>query len=235
MKSLRNRRRLVFAVVVVIGGGWLAYTAIPDRFGEPAASGSTSASKPALQSSPPTTLKGLSWQDFHGIQLPHAPDDGPRLLRNDLAEGFTRTPRGALLAAVHIVVRANAQWGPKVFEPTIAHQVTGPDAKALLKLVGETYNDQQERARLSYGAPLGRGHVVIEGFRWLGYTPEAASLDLVSAGPGESDVTVRAATRIQVQWHDGDWRVLAPIDGTWGGSAAPIKSPDGYTALQGGS
>ncbi|MFI6515616.1 hypothetical protein ACIBF1_08675 [Spirillospora sp. NPDC050679] len=173
----------------------------------------------------------MTWHDLQGMRLPHAADDGPRHRRGDLAEGFARTPRGALLAAIHVAVRADPRWGPKVFEPTITRQITGPDDGALLKLISETYDDRRERARLPYGAPLDRGHAVIEGFRWLGYTPESASLDVVSAGPGDSDVTVRAATRLQVQWHDGDWRLLAPPGGDWRGSAAPIDSLDGYTSL----
>jgi hypothetical protein len=53
---------------------------------------------------------GLSWADFHGIELPYSATDGPRHTRNGLAWGFTDTPRGALLAAVNIAVRAAALW-----------------------------------------------------------------------------------------------------------------------------
>ena len=45
---------------------------------------------------------------------------------------FAHTPLGALLAAVNIGVRANAQWGPRIFTAVIRGQVTGPDAAALL-------------------------------------------------------------------------------------------------------
>ncbi|NVI92054.1 hypothetical protein [Actinomadura sp. BRA 177] len=74
-----------------------------------------------------------------------------------------------------------------------------------------------------------------EGFRWLGYSPEVASVDLLSAGPGDSDVTVRAVTRLQLRWQDGDWRVVAPPGGTWAGTAAPIRSLDGYVRFPHGS
>ena len=50
-----------------------------------------------------------------------------------LAWGFADTPLGALLAAVNIGVRANAQWGPGAFGPTIRDQVvSGPAVTALL-------------------------------------------------------------------------------------------------------
>ncbi|GAA4238130.1 hypothetical protein GCM10022254_52800 [Actinomadura meridiana] len=182
---------------------------------------------------PQVSFAGLAWRDYHGVLLPYAADDGPRQTGDDLALGFARTPRGALLAAIHIAVRANIQWGSKVFGPTIDEQVIGPDAEALRHSMDEAYGRQ--RGDRPEGAELGRGYVVLEGFRWLGYSPDAASLDLVSAGPGDSDVTARAVTRIEVRWQDGDWRVIAPPGGTWAGAASPIDSPDGYVLFQDGS
>src|SRR5690606_3480837 len=93
--------------------------------------------------------------------------DGPRSLNGGRAVGFARTPLGALLAAVHIAVRANPQWGPKVFEPTIGDQVIGPDAEALLASTREAYD--RLRGDRPDGAELGRGYVALEGFRWLAY------------------------------------------------------------------
>ncbi|TDE22062.1 hypothetical protein [Actinomadura sp. 6K520] len=185
-----------------------------------------------LASAPQVPFTGMMWRDYHGVLLPYSADDGPRDTANDLATGFARTPRGALLAAVHIVVRANVRWGPKVFEPTIEDQVIGPDAEALLAAAREAY--EELRGDRPDGEALGRGYVVLEGFRWQGYSPAAASVDLVSAGPGDSDVTVRAVTRVQVQWQGGDWRVVGPPGGTWAGSAAPVDSTDGYVRFPGG-
>ncbi|MEU6038644.1 hypothetical protein ABZ801_24860 [Actinomadura sp. NPDC047616] len=182
---------------------------------------------------PQVSLAGVAWRDYHGVLLPYSADDGPRETGDELAAGFAHTPRGALLAAVHIAVRANAQWGPKVFEPTIGKQVTGPDTAALLATTRDVY--AKRRGRLTDGAALGRAYVVLEGFRWQGFAPETASVDLVSAGPGDSDVTMRAATRIQLQWRDGDWRVVAPAGGSWGGAAASIDSLDGYVRFPNGS
>lgn len=180
---------------------------------------------------PQESLAGMEWRDYHGVLLPHSAD-GPWQTGDDLASGFARTPRGALLAAVHIAVRANAQWGPGVFEPTIGKQVTGPDADALLASARDLY--AKHRGRKADGAALGRAYVVLEGFRWQGFSPQAASVDVVSAGPGDSDVTVRAVTRIQLQWQDGDWRVIAPAGGSWGGAASSIDSLDGYIRFPNG-
>jgi hypothetical protein len=181
---------------------------------------------------PPVSFAGMTWRDYHGVTLPYSAADGPHSTGGDLASGFARTPSGALLAAVHVAVRANAQWGPRVFEPTITKQVIGPDAPTLLATTRQLYG--KRRGKLKDGTALGRAYVVLEGFRWQGYSPDTASLDLISAGPGDSDMTVRAVTRVQLQWQNDDWRVIAPPGGTWGGAAASIPSADGYIRFPNG-
>lgn len=178
-----------------------------------------------IVSAPPVSFAGVAWRDYHGVLLPYAAE-GPRQAAGGVAFEFARSPQGALLAAVHIVVRAHALWGPDVFEPTIRNQVIGPDAVALLEATHEAY--QSKRGDRPYGQALGRAYTVLEGYRWLGYSSQAASLDLVTAGPGDSDVTVRAVARVQVRWENGDWRVLAPPGGMWSGAAASIASAAGY-------
>ncbi|MFA1551749.1 hypothetical protein [Actinomadura chokoriensis] len=222
--------------VSVVGGGVLVGTVVPSVFRTSSMATPvivrTTTRAGQLVSAPQVSFSGVSWRDYHGVLLPYSAEDGPRHVNGDLAEGFARTPRGALLAAVHIVVRADVRWGPTVFEPTIERQIIGPDTEALLASTRETYDKRRGDRR--YGEALGRGYVVLEGFRWQGYSPEAASLDLVSAGPGDSDVTARAVTRIQLRWQGGDWRVLAPPGGAWAGTASPAESADGYVRFPGG-
>lgn len=230
------RRRRVIAVSVV-GGGVLLGVAAPSVFRTAPTPTPvivrTTAEADQLVSAPQVSFAGVSWRDYHGVLLPYSAQDGPRDNEGDLAAGFARTPRGALLAAVHIAVRAGMQWGTQVFGPTIQRQVIGPDTDVLMDSTRETY--EKHRGDRRDGEPLGRGYVVLEGFRWLGYSPAVASVDLLSAGPGDSDVTVRAVTRLQLRWQDGDWRVVAPPGGTWAGAAAPITSLDGYVRFPHGS
>ena len=47
------------------------------------------------------------------------------------------------------------------------------------------------------GQPLGTVDVTEQAFRWVTYTPAAAILDLVSAGPGASGATVRASVQMR--------------------------------------
>jgi hypothetical protein len=77
-------------------------------------------------------LADLRWRSFYGIALPVSAADGPRDTRGGLASGYSDTPAGALLAAINIGVRTAAQWGPRIFQPTITSQVTGPDTPSLL-------------------------------------------------------------------------------------------------------
>ena len=181
---------VVLAVVVVTGLTWV--TKRPPhagyRPGSPAASQPAAASKssqpPAGPAALPTRIPGLRWTDFHGVELPTSPTAGPDHRRNGLAWGFADTPAGALIAAVNIGVRANAQWGPEIFGPTIRGQVTGLGAGVLLATCHTSYGQEARAAGVTGGQPLGRGYVTEQAFRWVAYTPADATVDIVSAGPG---------------------------------------------------
>jgi hypothetical protein len=182
---------------------------------------------------PQVSLGGLRWSDYHGVELPSSPVAGPRDTSGGLASGFTDTPLGALLAALNIAVRANPQWGPGVYGPTIRDQVTGPWAAALLSSCQADYVQASQAAHITAGAPLGNAYVSEEAFRWVSWTPLDATVDLVSAGPGSDGTTAQAATRVEVVWADGDWRVIAPPGGDWGNDAAALSSLSGYTVFPG--
>ena len=235
------RRMLPAAVLVIVLGAGLA-VALAARHGTGGGSGgSPAAGRTAPPSAPGTgsphlphlDLAGLRWSGYHGVELPSSPAAGPRDTSGGLASGFADTPLGALLAAVNIGVRANAQWGPAIFGPTIRGQVTGPDAAVLLASCQSGYDQASQAAHISGGRPLGDAYVAEEAFRWIAYTPSDATVNLVSAGPGSQGTTVRAATRIEVVWAGGDWRVMAPPGGDWGSSAAQLTSPGGYTIFPG--
>jgi hypothetical protein len=230
-----RRAWLAAAVVIAVAGVGLAL-AVTSRGGGPGPGRPSGPAAPPAASGPQlpsVSLAGLRWTDYHGVQLPSSPAAGPRHTRNGLAWGFSDTPLGALLAALNIGVRANAQWGPDVFVPTIQDQVTGPDAAALLAGCQAGYGQASQAAHITGGQPLGDAYVTEEAFRWAAYTPAGATVDLVSAGPGSQGVTIRASTRVEVVWHGGDWRVVAPPGGDWGNAAARLSSLGGYTIFPG--
>jgi len=166
-------------------------------------------------------LASLGWADFYGVELPVSRSAGPRRVRGGLAWGFAHTPLGALLAAINIGVRANAQWGPRIFGPTIRDQVTGPGAPVLLAACQASYDQASRSQGVPAGRPLGPADVAEAAFRWVTYTRADATVDIVSVGPGNHGITARAVTRIEVQWSRGDW----------GHSAAPLTSLAGYTSF----
>jgi hypothetical protein len=243
MPAARRQRRVLpgaAALVIVLGAVLALALGLRHGTGNGRSPATTSrvaaparASGPAAPSLPRVNLAGLRWTGYHGVELPSSPAAGPSNTADGLASGYADTPLGALIAAVNIGVRANAQWGPDVFGPTITNQVTGPDAAALLASCQSAYSQASQAAHVTDGQMLGNAYVTEEAFRWVAYTPADATVDLVSAGPGSQGVAVRATTRIEVVWSGGDWRVVAPPGGDWGNAAAPLSSLSGYTILPG--
>jgi hypothetical protein len=249
MPATRSRRRRVLlaaAVVIVVLGTGLALV----RSARPSAPRGTAAKPvPSARSSsiagakgqdqllvPDVSLAGLRWSDFYGVELPSSLSAGPREMSGGVAAGFAHSPLGALLAAVNIGVRANAQWGPRIFTAVIRDQVTGPDTAALLANCQTVYDQASQSDDVTGGQPLGNVDVAEQAFRWIAYTPEAAIIDLVSAGPGSQGIAVRASTQMEAVWADGDWKIVAPPGGDWGNSATELSSLSGYTIFpaQGG-
>ena len=165
---------------------------------------------------PRVSLASVRWSGFYGVELPVSAQAGPYDTSGGMAAGFAHSPLGALLAAVNIGVRANAQWGPRIFTAVIRGQVTGPDAAALLAGCQAAYDQAAQSGQVTGGQPLGTVDVTEQAFRWVAYTPAAAILDLVSAGPGSNGATVRASVQMEVVWDGGDWKVIAPPGGDWG-------------------
>ena len=245
MSGPRGARRLILpaaAVAAILLGAGLAFALTgPSASRSPAATATAPAS-PAGAAGPGSagqaqlprvSLASVRWSGFYGVELPWSAAAGPRDTAGGLAAGFARTPLGALLAAVNIAVRANPQWGPRIFTAVIRGQVTGPDAAALLANCQAYYDQASQPAGVTGGRLLGSVDVAEQAFRWVAYTPAAAIIDLVSAGPGGQGAAVRASTRIQVIWDGGDWKVIAPPGGNWGNSATGLSSLRGYTLFPG--
>jgi hypothetical protein len=237
-------RRLILpaaaAAVILLGTGLafaLASRPPVSRNPAPAATASPAdAAGPGSQGQPQVprvSLASVRWSSFYGVELPASAQAGPYDTSGGVAAGFAHTPVGALLAAVNIGVRANAQWGPRIFTAVIRGQVTGPDAAALLAGCQAAYDQAAQSAGVTGGQPLGAVDVAEQAFRWITYTPAAAILDLVSAGPGAGGATVRASVQMDVVWDGGDWKVVAPPGGDWGNSAAELSSLAGYTVFPG--
>jgi hypothetical protein len=236
-------RRLILpaaaAAAVLLGTGLaFALTGRPPASRGPAATAPAPASPagapgPGQPQVPRVSLASVRWSGFYGVELPVSAQAGPYDTSGGMAAGFAHSPLGALLAAVNIGVRANAQWGPRIFTAVIRGQVTGPDAAALLAGCRAAYNQAAQAGQVTGGQPLGTADVTEQAFRWIAYTPAAAILDLAVAGPGGNGATVRASVQMEAVWDGGDWKVVAPPGGDWGNSAAELSSLAGYTVFPG--
>lgn len=177
--------------------------------------------------SPVLELSGVRWVSYHGVRLPVSAQAGPRDTAFGLASGFADTPLGALLAAINIGVRTSWELGPDVFQPTIQQQVTGPFEAAMLSADLDDWGQGAEQV-------TGTGPDAVEaGYQWAGYTPSAATADVVTEGTAADGSTVYAVTQIQVQWLAGDWRVVAPPGGDWANDVTQVASLNGYLTFPG--
>ncbi len=167
----------------------------------------------------------LTWTSFHGIELPGSAAAGPRDKANGLAAGFADTRDGALLAAINIAVRTAPQWGPGIFRPTIARQVTGPGTAALLRADTWTFTS----LRAGPGRYPDQPNVVEQAYRFLRYSPRAATIEVVTSAPSASGSPALAMTTLRVLWLHRDWRLVAPPAGDWAKAATAISSLAGYT------
>ena len=160
MTGAPGARRLILpaaAVAAILLGTGLAFalTGRPPASRNPAATATAPASPagaagPGSQGQPRVprvSLASVRWSGFYGVELPVSAQAGPFDTSGGVAAGFAHSPLGALLAAVNIGVRANAQWGPRIFTAVIRGQVTGPDAAALLASCQAAYDQAAQSAQ----------------------------------------------------------------------------------------
>jgi hypothetical protein len=240
---IRRRRRFAFAVItLLIAAAMLLHGHIQPHHTKPTPTPTAKTARPQTGHRPPAhnpstslaaAVQNLTWVSFRGMRLPASASAGPRNTRGGLASGFTDTPQGALLAAINIGVRTAAQWGTAIFKPTITRQVTGPDKAALLQAETTAYAQLRAAAKVRPGQPAGQGYAAETGYRFATWSPAAATVDVVTAGPGVTGTTVLASTRIEVLWLGSDWRVKAPPGGNWANTAITISSLASYTLFPG--
>ncbi|MEU8315018.1 hypothetical protein [Micromonospora sp. NPDC049033] len=157
----------------------------------------------------------LGWANVAGISVPVSTQSGPRLTSDGQARGFAHDHAGAVLAAVHIVVRVNPQVGPTVFVPTLRTQVVGTDAAAMRVQVAQAYDELRGPVGVAYGQPIGRLYATLRGYRILSYTGDEVNLRLLTEAPDASGAPVVASTELRLRWSGADWALVAPVGGTF--------------------
>ena len=146
-------------------------------------------------------LTARAWQ---GAALPVSAEHGPSTFTDTRSQGFSQTPLGAALAAVHISAHISPYTGPPVFAPTVTEQVAG-DTDKLLARLNEVYKQTAKAEGLTDGEPSIRptGEMV----SWRLATPFTAegenNIDILVRTPAADDQVFT----IPVVWQDGDWKI----------------------------
>ncbi|RKF24649.1 hypothetical protein [Micromonospora globbae] len=240
-RARHNTRRRILAIFLVAAtvAGALTVAVVfgtgPSRpvttQGRPAAPAATDTTAGAAGGASGGLPSDLDWSDVAGVSVPVSNQSGPRLTENGLASGFAHDRAGAVLAAVHIVVRVNPQVGPAVFEPALRTQVVGRDAPALRVQVVQAYDALRFQAGMAYGQPIGTLYATLRGYRILSYTEAEASLRLLIEAPGASGAPVIASTEVHLRWTGSDWALLAPTGGTFDRAVTAASAADIATFL----
>ncbi|AFR51488.1 hypothetical protein [Gordonia sp. KTR9] len=162
---------------------------------------------PAAQSSattPPPTAPPteVTWTTFGGVKVPCA-DQGPKDCYGSAPTGFDHTGAGAALAAISATIRmsiANDQAWPSVVGTLVAPSPA---------------RDQWSinRVRISITGPVDDDKApVVEGYTIDAYTPQAATVGIITRQPDQS----LTRTTSTVRWSAaGDWLLeLPPTDST---------------------
>jgi hypothetical protein len=222
--AARRRTRRQFTVAVLIGivviavliyPAGLYVNAFPD---DPPAPAIASAAGPSRASTaPPGGVLGadVTWIRLAGVDLPVSASAGPADSVGGLARGFAHSRAGAVIAAVHLLVRTTAQVGPATFEPTLDKQVVGEHAQAMRRVVPDEYAQAAKRSGVGYGAPLAELPATVVGVRVDTYTDARAVLSVLTSAADAEGLIRYAATTVTLAWVDGDWRLVAPPDGRW--------------------
>jgi hypothetical protein len=175
----------------------------------------TDTSQTAPPAGPPA---GLSWRPLSGqtpTQLPYGGDRyGPCHPTATVATGYAHTPVGALIAATQIMIRSSAS-GP-IGMQTIQRQVAGGPwkQKMLDNLSGQTADPNAAGAGIT-------------AYAINSYTPEACDVSVAIHYPAPPNDLV---FRINVQWDDGDWKMLAPVGGDWSAAVSQPTTLDGFVS-----
>jgi hypothetical protein len=162
----------------------------------------------------------VTWQLYDSVAVPYSTSSGPEMVTASVVGGFAHDPEGALMATVQISVRhlLAPDW-----RAVVAADVSpGPGRRAFVA--------NRDRVTSSGTMPAVPGHYnQVVGFAFVTYSPERASIALVSqATDGAMEVVTET-----VLWQHGDWKLELEPDGGAAPEATRVASLAGYIAWGG--
>jgi hypothetical protein len=169
-----------------------------------------------------TAAPEVEWALLGTTALPSSATAGPGTVRDDgLRACFQHTPEGALLAASNYYAMATT-------DDTLALLVEenvkeGPGREALLTLLAQ---EEAAGASDSTGAQV---RSQLQGFKILYYDGGTATVDLAFLGSNG----VLAAQAYQLEWLNGDWKMVVRDTGEPPTSMTVLTSLAGYVVWSG--
>jgi len=158
-----------------------------------------------------------------GVRLPVSDVSGPKRFVDGRGLEFARTKAGAALAAIHISHDAGASPGPAIFTPTIRDQVVGADRDAMLRETSGQYEADRAKFGLPEGAAIPTSNAARISYLVTRYTDSDAAVTVASAVG--ADANKFFAVDLEVQWINGDWRLVAPKGGFFGNVFRELAMP----------
>jgi hypothetical protein len=219
----RTRRRLglaVGAVAAVAVLGWVAGLHLTGKHPGPDPADPPSVDVAAVAGLP----ADIGWVRVAGVDLPVSASAGPADTQRGRARRFARTPDGAVIAALHLLVRTTPYVGPAVFVPTLHEQVAGPDAPTLLAVVTNDYRRLAREVGAPRDAPIGPLPARFTGYAVTTVDVHTIGVDVLTTTP-TPDGAVHAVASVELTWINGDWALVAPPAGRWD-SQIGLVSPD---------
>ncbi|MEU5903086.1 hypothetical protein ACFY2Q_17085 [Micromonospora sp. NPDC000316] len=171
---------------------------------------STVASAPAQPPAPTKPPADVSWRAVDvGYQVPVSASQGPLRIEGGVLRCFAHTPIGAVLAAHIIPVKLD---GPDWQTVADLQVLPGQGREVLTARLDRVVNNNR------------RGGGNYAGYAVDAYTPEAATVQLLVHGAGSY-----MASRIELRWDDGDWKLAPSRVGVVFESIGTVASSRGFS------
>lgn len=166
---------------------------------------------------PTKQLAGLRWERLGPVLLPYSASAGPCTVTATTAAGYAHTPAGAILAAAQIGSRTSITTPLAVATDTIEQQA----------LPGPARDDLLAKTKARANTPLTEQNAgQLAAWAVLSYSDDTAVISLALSNPASDGQYVTIP--VTVRWSSGDWRLVAPPQGSWDSSAAVTPTLQGY-------
>jgi len=204
--------------VLLSGMVWIAGLGGDDRSSRSDQAAAESARQPVtpcpgtstVASAPTKPPTDVSWRAVDiGYQVPVSASQGPLRIEGGVLRCFAHTPIGAVLAAHIIPVKLD---GPDWRTVADLQVLPGQGREVLTARLDRVVNNNR------------RGGGNYAGYAVDAYTPEAATVQLLVHGAGSY-----MASRIELRWDDGDWKLAPSRVGVVFESIGTIASSRGFS------